>query len=121
MTRDRMQRRDFLGRSAALTAAGGLGLYRRLALAAGLNGGHPLAPRPGHFPARAKHLIVFFMTGGLSHLDSFDYKPKLQQDHDRPYGPGGKKKLLASPYAFRPRGASGKMVSELFDHVGSVV
>jgi hypothetical protein len=121
MAEDRIHRRTFLGRTAAASAAGGLGLYRRLALAAGLNGGHPLAPRPGHFPARAKHLIIFFMTGGISHLDTFDYKPKLQQDHDKPLGGRGQRKLKASPYAFRPAGASGKMVSELFPNVGSVV
>ena len=89
-------------------------------MAADLNGGHPLAPRPGHFPARAKHLIVFFMTGGLSHLDTFDYKPRLQRDHDKPIIKG-QKKMLGSPYAFRPYGECGKMVSELFANVGSVV
>jgi hypothetical protein len=89
-------------------------------MAAELNGGHPLAPRPGHFPARAKHLIVFFMTGGMSQVDTFDYKPRLQRDHDKQVFKGHKK-LLGSPYAFRPYGACGKMVSELFTNVGSVV
>ena len=60
------------------------------------------------------------MTGGLSHLDTFDYKPMLQRDHDKPVIKG-QKKLLGSPYAFRPRGECGKMVSELFTDVGSVV
>jgi hypothetical protein len=120
MMRDPIHRREFLGRAAGAAVAGGLGLYGRLSLAAELLGGHPLAPRPGHFPARAKHLIVFFMTGGLSHLDSFDYKPMLQRDHDKAVHKGHKK-ILGSPYAFRPRGESGKMVSELFDEVGSVV
>ena len=63
MLRDPIRRREFLGRTAGAAAMGGLGLYGRLAMAAGLNGGHPLAPRAGHFPAQAKHLIVFFMTG----------------------------------------------------------
>src|SRR3954468_2142729 len=110
MSAERLHRRSFLGQAALATAsaAGGLGLYHRLGQAADLNGGHPLAPRPGHFPARAKHLIVFFMTGGLSHLDTFDYKPRLQRDHDRPIIKG-QKKLLGSPYAFRPYGACDKM------------
>ncbi|MEJ7636908.1 MAG: DUF1501 domain-containing protein [Singulisphaera sp.] len=95
-----------------------MGLYRDLSIAAAANAGHPLAPRPGHVPAKAKNLIVFFMTGGFSHLDTFDYKPKLQRDHDKSVG---KRKVLASPYSFRPRGESGKMVSELFEHVGGVV
>src|SRR3954447_21087789 len=122
MTDRPLNRRTLLRRGSALVAAGGLeeelGLYRPLAIGAAANSGHPLAPRPGHFPARAKHLIVFFMTGGISHLDTFDYKPKLQRDHDKQVG---KQKVLASPYAFRPRGESGKMVSELFEHVGGVV
>src|SRR5262245_42696773 len=116
-------RRAFLkstGRAGAAAAVGGLGLYHRLATAAELNGGHPLAPGAGHFPARAKHLIVFFMTGGLSHVDTFDYKPKLQRDHDRPMIKA-RKKLLGSPYVFRPYGQCGKMVSELFPNVGAAV
>src|SRR3954470_23417083 len=121
MSGETLHRRSFLGRAAAATAAaGGLGLYHRLGLAAAIGGGHALAPRPGHFPARAKHLIVFFMTGGLSHMDTFDHKPRLLRDHDKTVG-SGKRKVLGSPYAFRPRGRSGKMVSELFENVGGVV
>jgi hypothetical protein len=120
MLRDPIRRREFLGRTAGAAAMGGLGLYGQLTMAAGLNGGHPLAPQAGHFAARAKHLIVFFMTGGLSQVDTFDYKPKLQRDHDKPVIKG-QKKLLGSPYAFRSRGECGKMVSDLFAEVGSVV
>jgi hypothetical protein len=120
MSRYALHRRDFLQRAAVAAASGGLGLYHRLAMAADLNGGHPLAPRPGHFPAQAKHLIVFFMTGGISQVDTFDYKPKLQRDHDKPMIKD-QKKLLGSPYAFKPYGAAGKMISELFTNVGSVV
>jgi Protein of unknown function (DUF1501) len=67
-------------RASAFAAAGGLGLHRRLSIAAAANAAGPLAPCPGHFPVTARHLIVFFMTGGFSHLDTFDYKPKLQKD-----------------------------------------
>jgi hypothetical protein len=119
MNRNRMDRRDFLGRG--LAAGLGLSLHHRLSLAAAINNSHPLAPRPGHFPARAKHLIVFFMTGGMSHLDTFDYKPRLQRDHDQPIARGSKQKFLGSKYRFRPRGSSGKMVSELFEHLGDVI
>src|SRR3954453_12806776 len=123
MSAERLHRGGFLGQAALATAspAGGLGLYHRLGQAAALNGGHPLAPRPGHFPARAKHLIVLFMTGGISHMDTFDHKPRLVRDHDKPLGSSGKRKLLGSPYAFRRRGECGKMVSELFEEVGTVV
>jgi hypothetical protein len=114
---DRLNRRTFLSQASA-GAVGGLGLYHSLSRAAALNGGHPLAPRPGHFPSKAKHLILFFMTGGISHLDTFDYKPKLQQDHNKKVG---RKLVLASPYRFQRYGECGKMVSELFHNVGTVV
>ena len=39
--------------------------------------GDELAPRPPHFPGRAKSVIFLFMSGGVSHVDSFDHKPKL--------------------------------------------
>ncbi|GAC1467704.1 MAG: DUF1501 domain-containing protein [Isosphaeraceae bacterium] len=113
-----LNRRTLLRRASAFAGIGGLGLYRQLSIAAAANAGHPLAPRLGHFPSKAKNLIVFFMTGGFSHLDTFDYKPKLQKDHDKTVG---SHKVLASPYKFRTRGESGKMVSDLFEHVGGVV
>src|SRR4051812_13710272 len=40
----------------------------------------PLAPRPPHFPARAKRVIFLYMSGGVSHVDSFDPKPRLVAD-----------------------------------------
>src|SRR5687768_15042494 len=40
----------------------------------------PLAPKLPHFAAKAKRVIFLFMTGGVSHVDSFDYKPKLIAD-----------------------------------------
>ena len=43
----------------------------------------PLAPKPPHFPARAKRVIFLFMEGGPSHVDTFDHKPRLK-DRRRP-------------------------------------
>ena len=43
----------------------------------------PLAPKQPHFPAKAKRVIFLFMTGGVSHVDSFDPKPKLTADHGK--------------------------------------
>src|SRR4051812_26782513 len=40
----------------------------------------PLAPRPPHFAARAKRVIFLYMTGGVSHVETFDHKPKLFTD-----------------------------------------
>ena len=113
-------RRDFIRQSTVLTAAAGLGFQNNLAYAATMNGGHPLAPKMGHHAARAKHLILFFFTGGLSHVDTFDYKPKLQQDHGKQLNKR-EKPLKGSPWKFQPYGECGKMVSELFSNVGSVV
>jgi hypothetical protein len=114
-----LSRRTFLGGAAALAAGGELALHQRLSLAAELNGGHPLAPQPGHFPPQAKHLILFFFTGGLSHVDTFDYKPKLQEDHGKKIARASKP-LKGSPWKFKPYGQCGKMVSELFPRVGSL-
>src|ERR1700690_831808 len=41
---------------------------------------NPLASRKPHFPPRAKRVIFLFMQGGVSHVDSFDYKPRLEKD-----------------------------------------
>jgi len=88
----------------------------------------PLAPRPPHFPARAKRVIFLFMAGGPSQIDTFDYKPLLQRDHgkDLPFAkprvqfaPTGK--LLASPWKFKKYGESGIDVSELFPHVANSI
>src|SRR5438128_1849115 len=43
----------------------------------------PLAPKPPHFPARARRIIFVFMKGGPSHVDTFDPKPLLARDHGK--------------------------------------
>src|SRR5262245_24881876 len=120
MATDQYTRRGFLAGSVALAAASELMLHERLSLAAAANGGHPLAPKPGHFPPKAKHLILFFFTGGLSHVDTFDYKPKLQEDHGKKVS-GASRPIKGSQWKFQPYGQCGKMISELFPHVGSMV
>ncbi len=87
-----------------------------------------LAPKKPHFEAKAKSVIFLFMSGGVSHVDSFDPKPKLIADHgksvvlDHPEtrGRAGFEKLyLKKPdWKFRARGKSGIEVSEMFPHVG---
>src|SRR5215218_1470371 len=84
----------------------------------------PLAAKKPHFAAKAKSVIFLFMSGGVSHVDSFDPKPKLTADHgkqvtfDHPETrnrPGYEKLFLKRPdWAFKPRGRSGMEVSELF-------
>jgi hypothetical protein len=121
--RDVTSRRDFLTRSAAALA--GLGLYERLALAAQLHDGHALAPRPGHCPARARHLIFVFLTGGFSHVDTFDPKPRLRAEQGKTVSAvhlrgSDTLPLLGSPFRFQRCGQSGLEISELFPHLGGV-
>jgi hypothetical protein len=106
-------------------AASGAALYHSLAKAAEVHQGHLLAPQPGHAPARAKNLIFIFLSGGFSHIDTFDHKPKLQRDHGKPVPSvdlrgNGQLPLMGSPFAFTPRGQSGLMISELFPNLGGV-
>ena len=91
----------------------------------------PLAPRAPHFAPKAKNVIVLFMSGGVSHIDSFDPKPALHRDHgkeiklDHPEikGRAGYERIfLKRPdWQFKPYGQSGIEASELFPHVGSIV
>jgi uncharacterized protein (DUF1501 family) len=89
----------------------------------------PFLPHAPHFKPRAKSLISLFMCGGVSQVDTFDYKPALAQYHGqllegkgevtvRQGYPGP---LMKSPFAFRQHGQSGKWVSELFPHIGGIV
>jgi hypothetical protein len=123
--RDLIQRRAFLRCCAAGIAASGVPLYRSLAVAAEANDAHVLAPKPGHFQAKAKHLIVVFLSGGVSHVDTFDYKPRLKTDHGKVVPSidlrgTGQLPLMGSPFKFSAQGKSGLMISELFPHLGSV-
>ncbi|MCO6457229.1 MAG: DUF1501 domain-containing protein [Pirellulaceae bacterium] len=91
--------------------------------------GDKLAAGLPHFPARAKHVIFLFMTGGVSHVDTFDPKPALTRDHgkeiqaDHPEikdRPGYERIFLKRPqWDFVPRGQCGTEISTLFSHVGS--
>ena len=88
----------------------------------------PEASPKYHFPPRAKRIIFLFMKGGPSHVDTFDYKPKLQADDgkDLPFEKPSVQfaatgKLLASPWKFDPYGENGIMVSTLFPNVARCV
>ncbi len=83
----------------------------------------PLAPRTGHFPARAKRVIFLFMPGGPSHVDTFDPKPRLTINDGKPSPQlylGQQRNLLASPWKFARHGQSGIEVSELFPHTAKL-
>ncbi len=91
-----------------------------------------VASQPGsratHFPAKAKHVIFLYMDGGVSQIDSFDPKPKLQAEDGQPF----KMKMeptqfnnngatFGSPWKFQQYGQSGIPVSELFPHIAQCV
>lgn len=82
----------------------------------------PLAPRPPHFPAKAQRVIFLFSTGGVSHMDTFDYKPELFKADGKKTGVGGglsnQQRVLLKPlWEFRPGGTCGTLVSDLFPHL----
>jgi hypothetical protein len=79
---------------------------------------HPLAARRPHHRARAQRVILFFMNGGTSHVDTFDPKPKLRELHGKVAQ--GARKWVASPWAFGPRGKSGLVMTDLFRHLNGV-
>jgi len=55
---------------------------------------NPLAPKAGHHPAKAKAVIQIFCPGGLSHVDTWDYKPELAKRQGKPFDPDGKLPVL---------------------------
>ncbi len=82
----------------------------------------PLAPKPPHFPAKAKRVIFVFSNGGTSHMDSFDYKPELFKADGKRMGAGGglsnQQRVLLKPlWEFKPGGKCGTLVSDLFPHL----
>jgi hypothetical protein len=87
----------------------------------------PAEPLP-HFIPKAKNVLVIFAAGALSHIDTWDYKPELIKRHGQPL-PGTDKLItfqgengnLARPlWEFRPRGQSGKMVSDMLPHLADL-
>lgn len=89
--------------------------------AAGTAGTGPLSPKNPHFAARAKRVIFLCMQGGPSHVDTFDYKPKLQKAGGKgaPVEAGryGRADLLPSQWEFKQHGRSGLYISDLFPNV----
>jgi len=91
----------------------------------------PLAPRAGHHAPRAKSIIFLYMDGGPSQVDTFDYKPALEQHRGKsprevigalePTQFDDIGTVMPSPWAFQQHGECGAWVSELFPHVAGVV
>lgn len=89
----------------------------------------PLMPRAPHFKPRAKAMISLFMSGGVSHLDTFQYKPALEKYNRMPMEGRGDVKvrqgypgpLMKSPFSFKQYGQSGAWVSEIFPNIATMV
>ena len=125
-----LNRRDFLSNSA--TALGSIALASLLGrdglLAAdAIDPARPFAPRAPHFPPKAKNVVMIFCAGAVSQLETWDYKPELIKQDGKPLaggppvtfqGPSGE---LARPqYEFRPRGQTGKWVSDMIPHLAEL-
>ena len=90
----------------------------------------PLAPRPAHFPAKAKNVIWLFMNGGPSQVDTWDYKPELLKrdgqelkgfDKNTGFFTEQVGPLMKSPFGFKQHGQSGKWVSDIFPEMSKHV
>ncbi len=125
-----ISRRAWLRQSACGFGALALaGLAAREAAAAA----DPLAPKPPHFAPKARRVIFLFMQGGVSHVDSYDYKPRLARDDGKmlPFddardraktgGPGPAKRVMKSPWTFAQHGRCGRWASDLFPEVNAHV
>lgn len=101
------------------------------ALAAPSRSADPLAPKPTHYPAKAKSVIYLFMAGGPSQLELFDFKPKLQELHGQviPESYVANKrfafikkdaKLLGTKRKFSRKGEAGAEMSELLPQLHNI-
>src|SRR5438132_5581259 len=130
-------RREFLwqtgGGFASVALAGMLGddfFARQTVAADGLSKFvNPLAPKKPHFEPKAKSVIFIFCYGGPSHVDTFDYKPKLypldgKTIEVKTFGRGGHKnqgRVVGPKWPFKQYGQCGKWVSDLFPHLSGCV
>src|SRR5438093_773343 len=135
-----LNRRAFLGRmsqgvgSLALASLINPALLRAAALAASSGKDKWTGVvNPHHFPPKVKRVIWLTMAGGPSHLETFDYKPKLAEMHAQPMPESitkgkqlaqlqGQKLLCYGPQLkFKNFGKSGAEICELFEHIGSTI
>jgi hypothetical protein len=131
-----LNRRDFLGRMSSGLAGVALASLLAQTKSRGVAPLHPridpaapTAARLPHAPARARRVLHIYCAGGLSQLDTFDFKPELVRRHGTPM-PGGDKiithlggqsNLVQSPWPFRQQGQCGKYVTNLLPRLGELV
>ncbi|RBP35545.1 uncharacterized protein DUF1501 [Roseimicrobium gellanilyticum] len=120
-----ISRRHFLQ-----TSACGFGSLALSALAHGA--ANPLAVRETHHAAKAKRVIFLFMAGGVSHVDSFDYKPRLLKDDGKMMdfndarsvaktGSGASQRVMKPLWDFKQHGQCGQWASSLFPNMAEMV
>ncbi|WP_417388699.1 DUF1501 domain-containing protein [Gimesia sp.] len=124
-----MEALNFSRRQMLKSSACGFGYMALAGLSAeaALKSQSPLMSKTPHFEPRAKRVIFLFMHGGPSHVDTFDYKPRLnKEDGQRLPFKAAKNiekssqenlRLMKSPWKFKQRGESGLWISELFENV----
>jgi hypothetical protein len=97
------------------------------ACAGGTATGSLMAPKAPHYKPRAKAVISLFMSGGVSHVDTFQNKPALHKYNRMPMQGEVKVRqgypgpLMESPFSFKQYGQSGAWVSEIFPHMATMV
>ena len=89
--------------------------------ARGVEAMNPLAPRAPHFPGKAKRVIFMYMPGGVSHVDSFDPKPKLDEKAGEKVAEKSGRRYLPSFWEFKRGGICGTEVSDLFPNIRDCV
>ena len=118
-----LSRRDWLLRAGS--GFGGVALAHLLARD-GARGAGPRADLDGglHHPARAKRVLQLFMNGGVSQVDTFDYKPELIRRHGEKIDVGISQTatgtpgaMMKSPFAWQQHGECGRWVSDRFPHM----
>ena len=122
-----IDRRHALGRGGCGIGSMALAslLGRELHLAADESANNPFVPRAPHHEPRARAVIEIFCPGGMSHVDTFDYKPELERSHGKPFDPELGKQTFAgtggaytkSFWPFRRHGQCGKAISDLFPNL----
>ena len=128
-----LSRRDWLtqtGCGFGAMALAGLASQSHAADAAKFNS---LAAKLPHFAPKAKRVIFLFMQGGVSHVDSFDYKPRLDKDDGKQFGfddaralantgaRGTSQRVMKPLWKFAKHGQSGHWASDLFPEMAKHV
>lgn len=124
--------RPLTRRQALESVACGFGALALAGLTNEARAADPLAPKRPHFEPRAKRIIFLFMAGGVSHVDSYDRKPRLESDDGKMHvfddartlaktGKVVSHRIMKSPWEFQQYGHCGRWVSELFPHTAQMV